>query len=136
VITAVDSVILIDILEQQQGFWERSATALELCRLQGELVVCDVVVAELAAHFRDTATATRMLESIDTSYSTSTREVALLAGEMWRAYRASGGPREHLIPDFLVAAHASLQADRLLTRDRGFARRYFPALQIIDPSLP
>jgi predicted nucleic acid-binding protein len=39
-----------------------------------------------------------------------------------------------MIADFLIGAQALLQADRLLTRDRGFYRGYFDDLEIIDPS--
>jgi hypothetical protein len=42
--------------------------------------------------------------------------------------------REHLIPDFLIGAHALVQADALLSRDRGFYRRYFSKLKILDPA--
>jgi predicted nucleic acid-binding protein len=42
--------------------------------------------------------------------------------------------RERVIADFLVAAHASVHADRLLTRDRGFYRSRFRTLRILDPS--
>lgn len=48
-------------------------------------------------------------------------------------YRREGGPRHYLIPDFLVAAHARIQADRLAATDRGYLRRYFPSLALLSP---
>jgi hypothetical protein len=44
-----------------------------------------------------------------------------------------GGARVHLIPDFLIAAHASTQANRLAAIDRGYLRRYFEDLELIAP---
>src|SRR5437762_403419 len=63
------------------------------------------------------------------------REAAETAGTMWRASRrAARGPRDRMVADFLIGAHAHHQADALLTRDRGFYRACFKELRIIDPS--
>lgn len=59
---------------------------------------------------------------------------AVGAGSMWRRYLQSGGTRERIVADFLVASHAQLHADRLLTRDRGFYRSHFAGLAVVDPT--
>lgn len=59
---------------------------------------------------------------------------AVDAGETWRRYLRTGGTRERIVADFLVASHAATSADRLLTRDRGFYRSQFSGLTVVDPS--
>ena len=72
------------------------------------------------------------LAKISVSPSPIDTNVAFLAGEKWESYRRSSGKRERIITDFLIGAHASLKAERLLTRDRGFYRSYFPDLSVME----
>jgi predicted nucleic acid-binding protein len=96
-------------------------------------VACDVVWAEITGAFADAAAARGALDRLGVRYS-ALEPAALAAGEAWATYRRRGGPRDRVIADFLIGAHASLAADRLLTRDRGFYRRYFEGVVLVDPS--
>jgi hypothetical protein len=43
------------------------------------------------------------------SWPPTSLEAARLAGGIFKTYRRQGGPREHLVPDFLIGAHAQRQ---------------------------
>ena len=115
-------------------FVEVSSKALRRCWKEGALVASDVVWAETAAVFGDFQQFLDEMEGLSISFSPTTQAAALRAAEFWRRYRAVGGPRVRIAADFLIGAHALVSADRLLTRDRGFYRRYFAGLRVIDPS--
>jgi predicted nucleic acid-binding protein len=134
VITAVDTNVLIDVLGANATFGPASSRTIKRCLGDGALVACGVVWAETAAHFPDGHAAQSALGRLRLEFSALDLASAAGAGAAWRAYRQAGGSRQRTAPDFLVGAHALHQADRLLTRDRGFYRRYFKSLEIIDPT--
>lgn len=133
-ITAVDTSVLIDVFRNDPRFGALSADALRRCIQEGRIVACDVVFAELAALFPSPRAFREAVGALNLDFSPMEQESALLAGDMWRKYRAQGGDRQRVVADFLVAAHALRQCDRLLTRDRGFYRKYFSKLKVMDPS--
>lgn len=133
-ITAIDTNVLLDVFAGNQEFSRASADKLRLCMREGALVICEVVWAELAAIFPKSNEMTEVLNNLEITFSPCSQATAFKAGETWKKYRLSGGTRTRMIADFMIGAHAIIQCDRLLTRDRGFYRKYFSSLTIIDPS--
>jgi predicted nucleic acid-binding protein len=134
VITAVDTNVLLDVFKPDPSFAMGSSEALRRCLAEGALVACEVVWAEVAGEFRDSRTATLAMERLGVGFSPLEAAASLRAGDAWRAYRQRGGGRERVVADFLIGAHAAGNAERLLTRDRGFYRAYFKSLRLLDPS--
>jgi predicted nucleic acid-binding protein len=135
-ITAVDTSVLLDIFAADRVFGTRSREALRRAVAEGSLIACPVVWAEVAAGFQSAQQALQAMQQLGVSFSPIGLEAALGAADVWHRYRRGGGTRQRLIADFLIGAHACALADRLLTRDRGFYRSYFNALQILDPAPP
>jgi len=133
-ITAIDSNILIDIFGDDQKFGGVSARALKQCIQEGGICACEIVWIEVAAAFPRQEQFLTAMQTLEVQFSCIGQSTALLASESWRQYRKSGGKSERVVADFLIGAHALQQADRLLTRDRGFYRSYFQALTIYDPT--
>jgi predicted nucleic acid-binding protein len=134
VITAIDSNVLVDFLNDDPEFGIASRNALRSCASEGLLVACDVVWAEVAACFPSVSGCRTALGDLEIEFSALDEDSAFEAGAQWAAYRRRGGSRSRVTADFLIGAHALRHADRLLTRDRGFYHTYFKKLSVLDPS--
>ena len=130
--TALDSSVLI-LLSRRQPGWEAWRNCLQRAVAEGELLISPVAFAEFSIAYPSREAALADLDRLHIFYDSISPEAAYLAGQIFLRYRRMGGPRLHLIPDFLIAAHASVQADRLAALDRGYLRTYFPDLPILSP---
>jgi predicted nucleic acid-binding protein len=129
-ITAVDSSVLLAIYlgESTADHWLDRLIA---ARAEGVLIISPVVAAEFYALVEDREAYDAVLADMGLRLGSISLNAACEAGRVFRAYRDAGGPREFLIPDFLIAAHAQIDCDRLAAADRGYLRRYFPDLPVL-----
>ncbi len=133
-ITAIDANILVDILGSPNPFTEKSIHTLDIAHVSGSVVIAPEALAELSLYFDSSQQMKELLEEMEINLVPHTFESIHLAGQAWMNYRRrSSKPKDRLLPDFLIGAHASTFADTLITRDQGYFRTYFPKLKIITP---
>jgi predicted nucleic acid-binding protein len=130
--TAVDSSVLFDIVKGAPGA-TAAQTALEAALAQGSACVCAVVVAELGRYFANAQDLLDFLLDCQLDHDPLDMASAMEAARIMREYARNQGPRLRVAPDFLIGAHASQQADALLTTDAGFFRQYFKELKVLTP---
>ena len=153
-ITAIDTNILLDILIPDEAHSLSSKRLLDRCLKKGQLMICEVVYAELSSQFPSEKELKKFFFDTGIRLVPSSREVLYLAGERWRKYARKRGRniqcpscgerifiacpkcqqtvalRDRILGDFIIGAHAFLHAELLLTRDRGFYHTYFKELRI------
>jgi len=131
-ITAVDTTALLDVLADDPKHADRSEALLAQADEQGSLIISPAAYAELVPQARDREELDGWLHQTGIRVVPFTADHGYTAGVAHAAYRKAGGKRERILADFLIGAHALHEANRLLTRDRGFYRRYFAGLEILS----
>lgn len=132
-ITAVDTNVLIDVLANDARYVDGSLAALRQCQDEGRLVICEIVLAEIARYFASVESLRRTLADLEIKSEALGDVACHRAGVAFQHYRQRGGKRDRILADFLIGAHAQSHCARLVTRDRGFYRDYFPELKIVAP---
>jgi hypothetical protein len=156
-INSVDTNILLDILIPNAAQVQSSLRCLSTIDPNDELIISEVVFAELGAQFKSFTSLTKFLRDTGIKLVLSNENSLFGASRAWKKYSerkkntvfcpACGkgqtlscencheviSLRQHILSDFLIGAHAKIHADRLITRDRGFYRTYFKDLDIHIP---
>ena len=159
-ITAIDTNIFLDILIPNATHAQASKKSLDKVMRMGALVICEAVYGELASQFPTQHDLDRFLTDTRIQLASSLTQTLHHASAAWKTYSRSRGkdvqcpqcgnsqtiecsscgvviaPRQHILTDFLIGAHARCQADQFLTRDLSFYRTYFNDLNLFDTGVP
>ncbi len=153
-ITAIDTNILLDILDGESNFYEQSAHLLKVHGELGSLVISPIVYSELLVSFLHKHEPQLANSKLNEFLNALTIEIMhfektdyALAAEAWLKFslkseiicqqcgavntftckkcKSTVKWRNHMITYFLIGAHAQNHAEVLLTRDKGYYRKYF-----------
>jgi len=129
----VDSNVLLDVLTEDERWFEWSSEALSRCADASVLAINPIIYAEVSIRFRRIEDVEAALPEPQFERLPLPFEAAFLAGKAFLRYRRRGGVRGSPPPDFYIGAHAAVSGFALLTRDARRYRSYFPRLELIAP---
>ena len=133
--TLVDTNILLDLVTDDPVWADWSIRQLDAAAVNGPLVINDVVYAELSVRFERIEDLDAVLEEAGIALEEIPRAALFLAGKVFKRYRASGGNRTGVLPDFFIGAHAAVSKHGLLTRDIRRYKHYYPTVNLIIPQM-
>jgi predicted nucleic acid-binding protein len=130
----VDSNVLLDLLQEDSAWSEWSAKAVREAVDSSNLVINPLIYAEVSISFRSPEELNQRFPGTIYRREDLPWEADFQAGQCFVKYRRGGGARTSPLPDFYIGAHAQVRGYRLLTRDTGRYRTYFPAVELICPN--
>lgn len=129
----VDTNVVVDILTGDKLWLEWSAEQLIAHSQAGPLYINEICYAEISVRIESESKLQSELRELSIELERTPTHALFVAGQAFRRYRAAGGPRTTILPDFFVGAHAEVSQRPLLTRDPRRYRAYFPKVQLITP---
>lgn len=132
--TFVDTNVLLDLATDAPARAAWSLERLEEAAMAGAILADPVVHSELSVRYRRIEDMDAFLAAGGIEVVSTPRPALFLAAKAFARYRAAGGRRTGVLPDFFIGAHAAVAGLPLLTRDRGRYATYFPTVTLIAPS--
>jgi hypothetical protein len=131
----VDTNVLLDLVTRDPVWIAWSRDELRAAVIIDDVAINGVVYAELAAGYQRFQDVDDFIERSRILVRRTPRQALFLAGKAFQRYRASGGTRTGVLPDFFIGAHALATSSRLITRDARRYRAYFPGIELITPNV-
>ncbi len=131
--TLVDTNVLLDILSADPAWSAWSLGQLLRRSTEGALLINEVIYAEMSTRIETETQLDAIIADLRVELERTPKRALFLAGKAFKRYRASGGIRTGVLPDFFIGAHAEVAGFRILTRDARRYALYFPKVKVVSP---
>jgi predicted nucleic acid-binding protein len=131
--TLVDTNILLDIATNDPKWADWSLRQLDAAAIRGAIFINAVIYAEFSVGYVHIEDLDKVLADAGLAFAHIPRAALFLAGKVFQRYRAQGGTRTGVLPDFFIGAHAAVSEIPLLTRDPQRYKSYFSKITLIAP---
>ncbi len=129
----VDTNVLLDLVTDDPIWGEWSQLQLRAAAATDVLAINEAVFAELSVRYAVIEQVETILARVRVTFLPTPQPALFIAGKAFQRYRAAGGIRTGVLPDFFLGAHAQVTDSVLLTRDLSRYRTYFPTIELISP---
>jgi predicted nucleic acid-binding protein len=130
----VDTNVLLDLATDDPRWADWSQRTLETAALAGPLFINPIIYAESSIGFSRIEALDAVLKTIGIAPVEIPRTALFLAGKAFATYRRRGGAKTRVLPGLLIGAHAAVLDLRLITRDLGRYRTYYPTIALVTPT--
>jgi len=131
--TLVDTNVLLDVATDDPKWARWSLRQLDAAAMRGSVLINAIVYAEFSIGYSRVEDVDRALVGAGLELVEIPLAALFLAGKVFQRYRAQGGGRTGVLPDFFIGAHAAVAQLPLLTRDSSRYRKYFSGIALITP---
>ncbi|KKX30403.1 type II toxin-antitoxin system VapC family toxin [Rhizobium sp. LC145] len=131
--TLVDTNVLVDVAVRDPDWHSWSLNQLFAAAGRGAVIINQIIYSEFSYRYDDPDEVERLLPETEFLREGLPWPAAFAAAQAFRLYRAGGGKKERVLPDFLIGAHAAIRGYPILTRDPSGYRSYFPMVELITP---
>ena len=131
--TLVDTNVLVDLAVRDPVWHDWSLSQLLAASRRGSVVINQIIYSEFSYRYDRPEEVEALLPEPEFVREGLPWPAGFAAAQAFRLYRAGGGRRERVLPDFFIGAHAVVRGYPILTRDPTGYRTYFPTVELITP---
>lgn len=131
--TLFDTNAIIAVLNPQEPHNAWAVEQLENCKVNGPVLISDVVYSELSVGMASKADVDSAISNLGFERLPANDEALFTAGQAYKLYKSRKGTKTNVLPDFFIGAAAQVEGAPLVTANPKDFIGYFPDVTVLAP---